>query len=89
MLSPSSVTEKTEYVSIVAGHRIRLKVACPDPEHGVDSACPVWKGANLLERESYDMFGLRFRGHPDLRRILMSEDFQGWPLRKDFPYRGH
>ena len=75
--------------SLSKGHRIRLKVACPDPEEGVDSAFPVWEGANLIEREAYDMFGVRFRGHPDLRRILMDESFDGWPLRKDFPYRGH
>lgn len=75
--------------SLTKGHRLRLKVACPDPEVGVDSAFPVWEGANLIEREAYDMFGMTFRGHPDLRRILMDGDFEGWPLRKDFPYRGH
>jgi NADH-quinone oxidoreductase subunit C len=74
--------------SLSKGHRIRLKVACSDPDEGVESACPVWEGANLLEREAYDMFGLRFRNHPDLRRILMDENFDGWPLRKDFPFRG-
>jgi NADH-quinone oxidoreductase subunit C len=75
--------------SLSKGHRIRLKVACPDPEAGVPSACGVWPGANLMEREAYDMFGVRFVSHPDLRRVLMPEDFDGWPLRKDFPYRGH
>ncbi len=75
--------------SLTLGHRLRLKVACPDPELGVDSVFPVWEGANLVEREAYDMFGVIFRGHPDLRRILMDGDFDGWPLRKDFPYRGH
>jgi NADH-quinone oxidoreductase subunit C len=76
-------------VSLSKAHRIRLKVACSKPEEGVDSAVPVWSGSNLLEREAYDMFGVHFRGHPDLRRILLGDDFQGWPLRKDFPYRGH
>lgn len=76
-------------VSVSKGHRFRLKVACPDPELGVDSACSVWEGANLMEREAYDMFGVRFQGHPDLRRVLMPEEYEGWPLRKDFPYRGH
>ena len=75
--------------SLTKGHRIRLKVACPDPEQGVESAFPVWGSANLLEREAYDMFGVSFRGHPDLRRILMDENFDGWPMRKDFPFRGH
>ena len=76
-------------LSVVQGHRIRLKVACPDPDAGVDSIVPVWKGANYLEREAFDMFGVRFQGHPDLRRILMAPEFEGWPMRKDFPYRGH
>ena len=55
----------------------------------VDSACDLWKGADWVEREAYDMFGVTFRGHPDLRRILMWETFaEGYPLRKDFPLRG-
>lgn len=76
-------------VSLTQGHRLRLKVACPDPDAGVDSVTSVWRGANFLEREAHDMFGVKFVGHPDLRRILMPEDYDGWPMRKDFPYRGH
>lgn len=76
-------------LSVTQGHRIRLKVACPDPEAGVDSVVGVWPGANYLEREAYDMFGVNFQGHPDLRRILMPPEFEGWPMRKEFPYRGH
>jgi NADH-quinone oxidoreductase subunit C len=75
--------------SLSRGHRLRLKVACPDAEAGVDSVVSLWPGASFLEREAYDMFGVRFRGHPDLRRILMPEGYVGWPLRKDFPYRGY
>jgi NADH-quinone oxidoreductase subunit C len=56
----------------------------------VDSVYDLWKGADWLEREVYDMFGVTFRGHPDLRRILMWETYaEGFPLRKDFPLRGH
>jgi NADH-quinone oxidoreductase subunit C len=56
----------------------------------VDTVCDLWKGANWLEREVFDMFGVQFRGHPDLRRILMWETYsEGYPLRKDFPLRGH
>jgi NADH-quinone oxidoreductase subunit C len=56
----------------------------------LETVCDLWKGANWLEREVYDMFGVVFRGHPDLRRILMWETYsEGFPLRKDFPLRGH
>lgn len=56
----------------------------------VDSVCDLWTGADWLEREVYDMFGVAFAGHPDLRRILMWETYaEGYPLRKDFPLRGH
>ncbi len=72
------------------GADLRVKVELdPRSELAVDSVVEVWQGANWLEREAYDMFGVSFRGHPDLRRILMWETYaEGHPLRKDFPLRG-
>lgn len=67
-------------------HRLRLRVLVPVPEDDpvVDSIVPVWPGASFPEREVYDMFGIEFAGHPDLTRILMPDDWEGYPLRKDF-----
>jgi len=69
---------------------LRVKVDLPkEQELAVDSVVGLWAGADWLEREVYDMFGVTFRGHPDLRRILMWETYaEGYPLRKDFPLRG-
>lgn len=67
--------------------RIRLKVEVPEEDARVLSVTPVWSGANWLEREVYDLFGIEFVGHPDLRRILMPEDYDEHPLRKDFDVR--
>jgi NADH-quinone oxidoreductase subunit C len=64
-----------------------LKVAVPDGGE-VASVTSVWRTANWHEREAYDMFGIRFAGHPDLRRILMPDEFDAHPLRKDFPLEG-
>jgi NADH-quinone oxidoreductase subunit C len=75
--------------SIKLGHRVRLKVPLPAVAPEVDSVTPVWKGFNWFEREVFDMFGVRFRNHPDLRRILMYPEFIGYPLRKDYPVRGY
>jgi NADH-quinone oxidoreductase subunit C len=66
---------------------IRAKLSVNDPV--VDSLVPVWPGANWLEREIFDMFGIQFTGHPDLRRILLPDDWEGHPLRKDFPVEGY
>jgi NADH-quinone oxidoreductase subunit C len=71
-----------------AGTRLVVKTFVNDPEPTVRSACSLWRGADWLEREVYDMYGIRFDGHPDLRRILMPEEFTAHPLRKDYPLRG-
>jgi NADH-quinone oxidoreductase subunit C len=65
-------------------HRVRLKARIGEPPE-IDTLSSVWPGANWFERECFDMFGVRFTGHPDLRRILMYEQFEGYPLRKDYP----
>jgi NADH-quinone oxidoreductase subunit C len=75
--------------SIENRRALRVKVELPLDALEVESVVDLWAGANWLERETYDMFGIRFRGHPDLRRILMPENYaEGHPLRKDFPLRG-
>jgi len=66
--------------------RVKAPVSGENPE--IDSVFPVWRGADYTEREVYDLMGIRFRGHPDLRRILMPEDYEHHPLRKDFPLTG-
>lgn len=68
--------------------RLTVKVYLNDPDPELRSAVTIWSGANWLEREVYDMFGIRFTGHPDLRRVLMPDEFTAYPLRKDYPLRG-
>ena len=75
--------------SIELNHRIRVKVLIEEEDATLPSACGIWKAANWLEREIYDMFGIHFDNHPDLRRILMPADYEGHPLRKDFPLKGY
>jgi NADH-quinone oxidoreductase subunit C len=69
-------------------NRLRLKVLLSDDDSHVLTVTDVWKTANWHERETYDMFGVIFDGHPDLRRILLPSDFDGHALRKDYPLRG-
>lgn len=70
-------------------HRLRLKVVLNEEDPRVPTVTGVWRTANWHERETYDLFGVVFDGHPDLRRILLPEDWQGHALRKDFPLRGY
>jgi NADH-quinone oxidoreductase subunit C len=71
--------------SLPHNHRVRLKIRVDEDDPVVPSAVPLWPIADWLEREVWDMFGVRFEGHPDLRRLLMYEEFVGHPLRKDYP----
>jgi NADH-quinone oxidoreductase subunit C len=74
--------------STATNQRLTVRVFLDDPEPAVRSVVPIWPGANWLEREVWDMFGIRFIGHPDLRRLMMPEEFAAHPLRKDYPLQG-
>ncbi len=71
------------------GERVFVKAFANDPDPELPSAVDLWKGADWMEREVYDMYGVKFSGHPDLRRILMPHEFAAFPLRKDYPLRGY
>src|SRR6185312_1748445 len=71
--------------SVSLKHRVRLYSAVPEEDPSIDTLVSIWAGANWYEREAYDLYGVRFKGHPDLRRILMYPEFVGHPLRKDYP----
>ena len=75
-------------LSTVTGERLYVKTLVNEPELGLPSVFSLWKGADWMEREIFDMYGIRFEGHPNLRRILMPEEFAAFPLRKDYPLRG-
>jgi NADH-quinone oxidoreductase subunit C len=74
--------------STTTNQRLTVRVYVDDPEPTVRSVVPIWAGAEWLEREVWDMFGIRFAGHPDLRRLMMPEEFTAHPLRKDYPLQG-
>lgn len=76
-------------LSIPKKERVRLKVKLESGSPVAESVTSVWAGANFFEREVFDLFGIRFTGHPYLRRLLMPEDWQGHPLRKDYPVEGY
>ncbi len=71
--------------SVSLKQRVRLYAGVPEEDPTLETLVPVWAGANWFEREAYDLYGVRFKGHPDLRRILMYPEFVGHPLRKDYP----
>jgi len=73
--------------SLTYNRRFRIKTLVSESECSVDSIVPIWISANWFEREAYDLYGIIFKGHPELRRILLYEEFQGHPLRKDYPIK--
>jgi NADH-quinone oxidoreductase subunit C len=75
-------------LNTASGARLFVKSYLNEPDLSLPSVYALWKGADWLEREVFDMYGIEFEGHPDLRRILMPEEFTGFPLRKDYPLRG-
>ena len=74
------------FFSLKYNHRIRIKVPLEEGTPEVDTVSDLWPGANWYEREVWDMFGIKFKGHPNLKRILMYEEFEGHALRKDYPF---
>jgi len=69
-------------------HRIRIKARLPEDDLSIDSVVSIWRGADWFEREAFDLFGIEFVGHPDLRRLLLPDNWRGYPLRKDYPLKG-
>jgi NADH-quinone oxidoreductase subunit C len=75
-------------INTTTGSRLMVKTMVNEPNLKLPSAFPLWRGADWMEREVYDMYGIRFEGHPNLLRILMPQEFAAYPLRKDYPLRG-
>jgi NADH-quinone oxidoreductase subunit C len=88
---PSSPRFQMSYhfVSHALRARIRLHAWVEEADPAIDSITPAWPSANYFEREAYDLMGIRFEGHPNLRRILMPDEWKGHPLRKDYPVEGY
>lgn len=75
-------------LSTVHNHRLRLRVKVPESDLSLPTVTSVWRGADWFERYCYDFYGMKFTGHPDMRRLLMYDEFVGHPLRKDYPLKG-
>lgn len=75
--------------SLERNERLRVKCRLPGDRPVIESVTSVWRSANWFERETFDLFGIQFQNHPDLRRIMMPEDWEGHPLRKDYPVTGY
>ena len=90
-LAPSEPRFEVIYhlLSLPRKTRLRLKVRLHGDDPNIESITPLWPSANFFEREVFDLFGVRFNGHPYLRRIMMPEDWEGHPLRKDYPVEGY
>ena len=90
-LYPNEPRFETVYhlFSLETGERLRLKARLPGDDPKVDSLVPIWPGAEAFECEVFDLFGIHFEGHPDLHRLLMPDDWEGHPLRKDYPTEGY
>lgn len=90
-LNQSDCRERFEVVyhfySLKLNHRLRVKAPVPESSCTIDSIVSLWIGADWFEREAYDMYGIRFNNHPNLKRILLYEEFEGHPLRKDYPIK--
>lgn len=90
MFSITGVDWKTHFTvvyhlrSIKHGHIIVVKAKCDRAKPEIETGCKIWKTAELCEREVYDLLGIKFLNHPDLRRLFLTEDWEGWPLRKDY-----
>lgn len=87
---PNSARFEVHYVlrNLDTNAKIIVKAGVNDPDPTLPSVVSIWQGADWMEREVFDMYGIRFEGHPDLRRILMPDEFVAFPLRKDYPLRG-
>lgn len=92
MLEYPGASDRFEVVYLLlntaSGERLTVKTYINEPELKLPSACPIWFGADWLEREVYDMFGIVFEGHPNFKRLLLPDAFESFPLRKDYPVKG-
>jgi NADH-quinone oxidoreductase subunit C len=92
LLEYPNATDRFEVVYLLlntdSGERLIIKTHVNEPKLTLPSMVPIWFGADWLEREVYDMFGIRFEGHPNMKRLLLPEEFESFPLRKDYPIKG-